>query len=108
MIFLAVNKLQFIILKTNFIGFNNIKTPEDIKIWNNNELHVVNRIYTNKFLKVFVDEKLGWRDHINHVRIKLSKNIAILNKIQIILRCSEKFILYTYFTLFHSLCGDLG
>ena len=75
----AVNKLSLNILKTNFLVFGNIKTHQDFKIWISNEL--VQQVYSNKFLGVFVDEKLGWMDHIsNHVRTKLSKNRAILHK----------------------------
>ena len=88
----AVNKFSLNIHKTNFMIFGNIKTPQDIKIKINNEL--VNRVYCNKFLVVFVDEKLCWREHIYYVKTKLSKNIAILYKVKYKLSCEALRSLY--------------
>ena len=33
-----------------------------------------------KFLAVMVDEPLNWKDHINIIEKKLSKNLVLLNK----------------------------
>ena len=33
-----------------------------------------------KFLAVMVDEHLNWKDHINIIEKKLSKNLVLLNK----------------------------
>ncbi len=52
-------------------------------------------MYENTFLGVIIDHKLCWKSHINHVKTKMSKSIAILNRIKHIL--NEKTIyIYTY------------
>lgn len=37
-----------------------------------------------KFLGLIIDNKLGWKLHINHVKVKTSKSIVILLKSQFI------------------------
>lgn len=44
----------------------------------------IESINVNTFLGV-IDDKLSWRPHINHIKNKISKSIAILNKTKYIL-----------------------
>ena len=41
---------------------------------------VINRVYSTKFLGVYVDDSLTWKCHIDHVCKKISKGIGILTK----------------------------
>ncbi len=58
---------------------------------NNEEIE---RVYENKILGVIIDHKLCWKSHINHVKTKMSKSIAILNRIKHILIGKTLYILY--------------
>merc|ERR1712237_137959 len=40
----------------------------------------VDLVYQTKFLGVFIDSKLSWTSHINHVASKISKSIGIITK----------------------------
>ncbi len=51
-------------------------------------------MYENKFLGVIIDHKLCWKSHINHVKTKISKSIAILNIIKHIFNEKALYILY--------------
>ncbi len=51
-------------------------------------------MYEFLFLGVIIDHKLCWKSHINHVKTKMSKSIAILNRIKQILNEKTLYILY--------------
>ena len=58
---------------------------------------VTERENVTKFLGVLIEENLSWKQHINNVRIKISKSIGILFKFrgivqQRLLKQSEFFI----------------
>lgn len=64
--------------------------------------------YENKFLGVIIDDKLSWKSHINHVKTKMSKTIAILYK-----ACPEQEIiihtlLFSVASIYDLLSGDMG
>ena len=40
----------------------------------------IEREKVNKFLGVLLDEKLSWKEHINSIKNKISKNIGVLYK----------------------------
>ncbi len=61
-------------------------------------------MYENTFLGVIIDHKFCWKSHINHVKTKMSKSIAILNRIKHIL--NEKNVIYIVFCA-HSSIHDL-
>lgn len=60
----------------------------------------LNRAYSIKFLGVLLDEHISWKDHINILKNKISKNIGIMHKTRYILNnaCLKKF----YFAYVHS------
>ena len=53
-----------------------------------------------KFLAVMVDEPLNWKDHINIIEKKLSKNLVLLNKAKQFL--NVKAIKSLYFSFIYS------
>ena len=91
-IWFAVNKLSLNVSKTNFILFGNRKYNGvvDIKINGIN----IERVYVTKFLGVLIDHKLNWKDHINHICNKVSRNIAIIYKASKVLNIKSLFSLY--------------
>ena len=38
----------------------------------------IDMVYKTKFLGVLIDNKLNWKDHIDVIKTKLSKNIGIM------------------------------
>ena len=91
-IWFAVNKLSLNVSKTNFIlfGNRNYNGEVDIKIDGIN----IERVYVTKFLGVLIDHKLNWKDHINHICNKVSRNIAIIYKASKVLNTKSLFSLY--------------
>ena len=71
-----INKLSLNVKKTKFIifGTREIKQQATLKI---NDMEI-ERVKENTFLGVIIDDKLCWKSHINTVKTKMSKTIAIL------------------------------
>ena len=79
---LCANKLTLKLKKSNFILFNvrNINTNSlfDIRI-NNTKLEMVNNY---KFIGVFIDDKLDWKEQYNYISKKLSRITGIIRKVR--------------------------
>ncbi len=78
--------------KTKFIIFSNRQSNNKVKLMIINE--EIERVYENNFLGVIIYHKLCWKSHINHVKTKMSKSIAILNRTKHILNEKTLYILY--------------
>ncbi len=87
-----VNRLSLNLSKTKFIIFSNRQSNNKVKLTINNE--EIERVYGNTFWGVIIDHKLCWKSHINHVKTKMSKSIAILNITKHILNEKTLYILY--------------
>ena len=86
------------IQKSTEILFNIINSLSSIRlniIINNISIELYSNI---KFLGLFIDNKLNWKIHISHILRKLSKSIAILNKIKYKLK--EKSLIIVYYDIF--------
>lgn len=91
------NKLTLNLSKTKFIIFGNRSTDTDKKLMINGiELERVSEI---KFLGVVIDNKLSWKPHINYIKTKISKSLAILNKAKDLLNKASLNMLYCSFIL---------
>ena len=91
------NKLTLNLSKTKFIIFGNRPTNTEKKLMINGiELERVSEI---KFLGVLIDNKLSWKPHINYIKAKISKSIAILNKTKYLLNKTSLYTLYCSFIL---------
>jgi len=95
-IWFAINKLSLNIKKTSFMVFGNRNIPQDIILKINNIQ--IERVYVTKFLGVFIDNKLKWKDQTEKIRLKLSKTIGIIYRAKNIL--DKKRMLILYYTLF--------
>ena len=49
-----------------------------------------------KYLGILIDNKLSWKQHINHVNLKVSKGLAILYKLRNYV--SEQILKMLYFS----------
>ena len=65
----------------------------------------INLVYTTKFLGVLIDNKLNWKDHIDLIKTKLSKNIGFMYKAKYLLNRTSSMILYM--TVVPSICNLL-
>ncbi len=61
------------------------------------------QVYCTKFLGVFIDHKLTWKEHITHIKKKISKSIGILHKVNKVLSKNIKLKLYKTFIQPHLL-----
>ena len=79
---LCANKLTLNLKKSNFILFNvrNIHTNSifDIRI-NNTKIE---KVKNYKFLGVFIDDKLDWKEQYNYISKKLSRITGIIRKVR--------------------------
>ena len=72
------NKLSLNVSKTNFMLFGKCRSNTEVML----EIDgvAINRVNENKFLGVIIDDKLSWKQHITHVKLKVSRSIAVINK----------------------------
>ena len=64
--------------KTKFMifGKRRINTRLQIEI----DGVAIERVNENKFLGVTIDDRLSWKPHITHVKYKVARSIAVINK----------------------------
>jgi len=76
------NKLSLNAVKSNFILFGHKQMSQncaDVNLFlDGNRLE---RVTSTKFLGVFLDEKLKWTQHLNHVAIKLARGLGIMGRV---------------------------
>ncbi len=84
------NKLSLNLNKTKIMLFGNCNTEVKVSTDNVN----IERVYENKFLGVILDHRICWKSHIEYIRSKLPRNIAIMGKSKFILDQKSSYILY--------------
>ena len=73
---------------------------------NNIPLHKATK---TKFLGVVIDEKLTFKDHIDYIRKKISKNIGIISKAKQYFDVhTQKTLYYTFIFPYLSYCIEVG
>ena len=77
------NKLTINYDKTNFILFHakNKKIPQDFDKIEIDE-KIIKRVSTTKYLGIYLDEQLLWKEHISYVHKSLLKYYGIFNRIK--------------------------
>lgn len=91
-IWFKVNKLSLNVKKTNFIVFSKSCINNQCSI--NIAGEEIEQVTSTKFLGVIIDEKLTWKNHILHVKQKLSKCISIIYRSGFVIDQSALYILY--------------
>ena len=81
------NRLSLNISKTNFILFCSHRKPiPNINI----DIHInqqqITQVKSCKFLGVYIDSHLTWKDHIHYISCKISKSVGIMYRISYVLR----------------------
>ena len=95
-IWLKVNKLSLNVKKTHFLVFHNKKKPiEKVEIFIDNK--AIDQKNNTKFLGVYIDDKLTWKKHIDHVSKKLSRGIGVICKARRLLNLNAMKTLYHSF-----------
>ena len=78
---LLTNKLTLNVTKSNYVIFHvPNKKIDDMTIKINNQ--TLSRKILIKYLGVWIDENLSWKQHISHVSLKLSRSIGLLYKLK--------------------------
>ena len=67
----AVNKLSLNLSKTNYMFFTKQNVPKNIEVFIHN--HKIERVFLTKFLGVFIDCNLNWKEQIIYVKKKSFK-----------------------------------
>jgi Reverse transcriptase (RNA-dependent DNA polymerase) len=96
-VWFRANRLSLNIRKTNFImfGLKHLNNSVTIKI---NDI-VIERVYCTKFLGVYIDSKLTWKNHIAHVASKIARGLGAINRAKHIL--SRKLLSVLYYTMIY-------
>ena len=93
---MCINKLSLNIKKTKFMLFSprkSVRIEEDILI---NGI-IVERVECFKFLGVFIDSHLKWKEHIHHLKSKIANGLGIINKAKRLLSDATLLTLYYSF-----------
>ena len=77
---MKTNKLTINFSKTNYVIFSNKTNNYDYNI--EIEGNVLDRVSNIKYLGVFINEKLKWGPHIEHLVTKVSKSSFLLSKLR--------------------------
>ena len=84
---LNANKLTLNIKKSNFVTFRSpqkLMTYQPIKLFDNNSKKYIllqNKDYT-KYLGIFIDCNLSWKQHINYIALKIIKTVGIIARLR--------------------------
>jgi hypothetical protein len=90
----AINKLSINFQKTHYMVISSTrKKLKDIKNANIKQKGFI------KYLGIFLDEQINWKQQIKHVNNKIAKNIGIINKLRHYL--DLKMIKQLYYTLIY-------
>ncbi len=90
---LLTNKLSLNVDKTHYIIFaGNRYIDNNVNILLGETS--IERNFTTKFLGVFIDSRINWREHVRYIHGKLSKSIGVINKIKHNLTKDALLILY--------------
>ena len=75
-VWFRANKLSLNIKKTNYIMFGNkpVSAAEPLNVSIDGQL--LERVEFTKFLGIFIDEKLNWKKHIDHIASKIYKGLC--------------------------------
>ena len=97
------NKLSLNVDKTKWLLFHPLSKrqllPQTLPNLLIENIHI-KREHITKFLGVFIDENLSWKQHINIVSCKISKSIGNLSKSRDIL--SKQCLKQLYFSFIHN------
>ena len=96
-VWFRANRLSLNIGKTNFIMFGLKHVPNTITL-NINDT-AIERVYCTKFLGVYIDSKLTWKDHIDHIALKVARGIGAINRAKHIL--PRNLLSVLYYTMIH-------
>ena len=77
-VWVNINKVLLNISKTNYMMFSNSKLTQTFNI-SINGVNIM-RACSQKYLGVYIYDKLCWKKHITYICNKLSKSISILYK----------------------------
>ena len=94
---LNANRLSLNVNKTHYVIFRpgNSVIESHVNLYINNQL--LNRENSTKFLGVVIDSKLSFCQHIQHIKMKVAKNIGVLCKAKKIFQRSTVMALYYSF-----------
>ena len=68
--------------KTNYILFGNRRFPTDGSFNLSIDGNLLQRVENTKFLGVYVDEKLNWKKHFDHIAHKISKGLGAMGRVR--------------------------
>ena len=65
----------------------------------------IKRVYDIKFLGAFIDDKLSWNSHVNHICSTISKSIGVLYKLQFLPQNILKMLYYSFVSVHIKYCS---
>ena len=69
---------------------------------------VIERVNCNTFLRVLIDSKLSWSDHVSYIRHKMSKNLSVMNIVKWLLNKCALYMIYCTLVLpYISYCCEI-
>ena len=90
----SANRLTLNLDKTNFIVFKSHRKISPINITLEIKGVPITQVESTRFLGVYVDQHLTWKEHINYISKKIAKNIGIITRISYLLPNTIRLQLY--------------
>jgi len=90
----SANRLTLNLDKTNFIVFKSHRKISPINITLEIKGVPITQVESTRFLGVYVDQHLTWKEHINYISQKIAKNIGIIARISYLLPITIRLQLY--------------
>jgi len=79
---LCLNKLSLNLEKTNFMlfGHKRLISLKNYCVTMNNQ--ILKRVEKTKFLGVYNDVNLTWKDHVSYISLKISRGLGVMNRVR--------------------------
>ena len=98
-IWLCSNKLSLNVNKSNFVIFHSSQKKQTSTVTLTINIEILQEEKCVKYLVIYIDSNLNWRNQVNYIKKKVNRSIGILSKIRYYVNINT--LINLYYSLVH-------